>query len=527
MRKDTERWVGDSTFRIHHSAFPRAHRRGWRSTIAAALAVTSLVIVLCWGIANYSYKAPAVVIGIGVGGLILWNPFIGLLVVVLSLPFETIGMLGDPGAPGAVSLTKISGLMTCAAVIFDILLRRRPLAWRRLFNRLSLLVVLLAAVTTAAAIIHPSEESFKETVRFFTIVVFFFVILHLTTNEARVRHIVFTWVITGTLVSVYSLIQRRFGATVGSEDWSPIAGTVIDVSEQDVGVMVRTAGTFTHPAWLALYLSLTIPLTLYMLWSARRALHRTLWTLAAVIQAVAIFYTHARMGYLGMVLGVVLFLIRRRGGTAIVLWAVLVTAATYPLWPTTFQTRVESILDYTSSESSRTRIGQQLVGLWMFRDHPVTGVGPGNFEENVKRYTDRVPDRWRVEVIGAHNLYVEVLAELGVQGLVVLLLILVYAWRAAQQLRRRAPTTSTALLYEAMGASLLVFAFSAFFVHAQYQKEWWLLLAVITAACSMTHADSARSDQRTQAIGFSPPEGRTIACNRTTDYSDSLSRRRL
>ncbi len=472
---------------------PQSERRGWRSTIAAALAVASLVIVLCWGIANYSYKAPAVVIGIGVGGLILWNPFIGLLVVVLSLPFESIGMLGDPGAPGAISLTKISGLMTSAAVIFDILLRRRPLVWRRMFNRLSFLVLLLAAVTTAAAVLYPTKESFKETVRFLTIVVFFFVILHLTTNEARVRHIVLTWVITGTLVSVYSLIQRKYGATVGSEDWSPIAGTVIDVSEQDVGVMVRTAGTFTHPAWLALYLSLTLPLTLYLLWSAHRALHRTLWIFAAVIQIVAIFYTHARMGYLSMVLGVVLFLVRRRGGAALVLWAVLVAAATYPLWPTAFQTRVESILDYTASESNRTRIGQQLVGWWMFRDHPVTGVGPGNFEENVRSYADRVPDRWRVEVIGAHNLYVEVLAELGVQGLVLMLLILVFGWRATQQLRRLAPTTTTALLYEAIGTSLLVFAFSAIFVHAQYQKEWWLLLAVITAARALASTQAAPS----------------------------------
>jgi O-antigen ligase len=105
-----------------------------------------------------------------------------------------------------------------------------------------------------------------------------------------------------------------------------------------------------------------------------------------------------------------------------------------------------------------------------------------------------------VEVIGAHNLYVEVLAELGVQGLVVLLLILVYAWRAAQQLRRRAPTPSTALLYEALGASLLVFAFSALFVHAQYQKEWWLLLAVITAARSIALVQPGRSEPGTAAI---------------------------
>lgn len=455
----------------------------WAGMIVSTLAILALVTVLCTGISMYSYKATVAVAGLAVGGLILWNPFIGILVVVASLPFETTGMLGDPDKAGAISVTKLGGLATVAAIIFDAWLRRRPVPFSRIANKTTLLVCLLATVTIIAAILHPSEESSKECIRFITIVLFYIVTIYLVNSPLRLHRVIQTWVLIATVVSAYSIYQRWFGGAITSEQWSATvrAVTVVDVSEESVGVMVRAAGTFSHPGWLALYLSLTIPLTLYLIWTVRRGLYKAFFCLTALTQAGAIMATFSRTGYVALALGVALFLIRRRRGPAVLLWAALLTIAVYPFWPANIRARVESILDYTKSSSSVTRLGQQLVGWWMFRDNMYTGVGPGNFEENVKTYIDRVPDKWRVEVVGAHNMYVEVLAELGVQGLVLMLLILLVGWRTAERARRTAPDPATALMHEVLSVSLAVFAFSAVLVHAQYQKEWWLLLALIAA----------------------------------------------
>ncbi len=451
--------------------------------VAGGVGLCALAGVIGFAVTRYStYGAMGIGGALG-GALILWNPFIGLLVIVGSLPFETAGMLGDPDAAGAISITKLGGLATLASVMLDILLRRRPIEWSRMFRRIPLCLCALAMVMIASTAMHPTEESVKESVRFVTIVVFFFITLHVVNSPRRIHAVVMCWVTVGLLVSAYSLFERRFGATVSSVDWSPTASTVVDVGESEIGVMVRASGSFTHPIWLALYLTTTFPLSLYAIWTSRSAALRLFFMCAAFFQVAAVLATYARMGYLAIVMAAGLFLLRRRGGPAVVVWAAVLGFATVPFWPDTMTNRVASIFDYTRSSSSVTRIGQQLAAWWMFRDNPIAGVGPGNFENTTNLYVDRVPDRWRIEPdIGAHNMYAEVLAELGPAGLILMVAIVFFAWLAAESARKRSTEPPRALLFEALSISALVFAFSAVLIHAQYQKEWWLLLALIAAA---------------------------------------------
>ena len=392
---------------------------------------------------------------------------------------------------------KVAGLTTLGGVMLDVLGRKRPIVPARLGHPLGILVLLLALVTVVAALCHPTEESLRETVRFVTIVAFFFVTVHLVDTPARLRQALTAWIVVATGVAIYALLQRSFGATVGSEDWQPLAGTVIDVGEEEIGVMRRAAGPFTHPVWLALYLSTALPLTLVRCWTARRDALRLAWLTAAGVQIAAILATYSRMGYLAVVLGIALLLLRRRGGPLLLGLTLALALATAPLWPAALTLRIASIFEYTRSSSSITRIGQQLVGWWMFRDNWTTGVGPGNFERSVDQYADRVSDTLRIERIGAHNMYVQVLAELGAQGVVLIVLLLFVGWRSAERSRCRARDPAQMLLYEAMSVSIVVFAFSAVLVHATYQKEWWFLLALVAAGSWLARTNSAVPEPKT------------------------------
>lgn len=466
--------------------------------LLTAVAVVILAAAMSAGITWFEHRATLVILGTFVGVIIVWSPVVGFVALIASLPFETAGMLGDPSEAGSVSVMKLTGLLTCAGLFLDLLCRKPRVDWRRMFHPLGLLVALFAIAMIGSAIAHPTEASFREAVRFVTIVLFFFVTLYMVNSPQRMRLALTAWVTVGGAVALYSLWQWKYGATVGSEEWEPVAGTVIDVSEEQIGVMRRTAGPFTHPVWLALYLSVTMPLTLVRCWTARHTAARAGWAAVTLLQAAAIMATYSRMGYLAMVLGVALLIARRRGGVLLLALLASVALMSTPVWPEDIKARILSIFDYTKSSSSITRIGQQLAGWWMFQDHWVAGVGPGNFADTVARYADRVSDTLRIESIDAHNLYVQVLAELGLQGVIIIVLLLVLGWRAAERARRRSGDRVQRLMFEAMSTSIVVFTASAVLIHATYQKEWWLLLALIAAGDRIT-ARAAAADAEAQA----------------------------
>ena len=93
----------------------------------------------------------------------------------------------------------------------------------------------------------------------------------------------------------------------------------------------------------------------------------------------------------------------------------------------------------------------------MFLDHPVTGVGPGVYGIELRSY--RSPELARDNVTTAHNLYLNIAAEMGVLGvLAAAWLILTLAWTWWRRWRGEEPGTSQWWRVLGIGAALAGFA---------------------------------------------------------------------
>jgi|GEM_PF-3386669 len=431
------------------------------------------------------HRALIALAGASIVLIAFWRPYAGFLLLIASLPADVLGVIDGAGSSLVLSVTKILGAITVAAAAFDVLRRRRSLKLRRLWSSPTAAAGLFAAATALAFVAHPSEDGRIEILRLATILGFVLVTMYFVDRPSALEQVVWVLVGTATLAAAQAVAQRFGGIASVSDEWAAQAGAVLDVGEEAAGAVVRTSGSFSHPAWLGLFLSMTVPLTLYVLWTANR---RTV-TLAAagslVIQLAGVFSTYSRMAYIGVAAGIALFAMRRRFGPAAVAALVFLGAAAFPLLPDAVRWRVRSIVEYRESSSSMSRIGQQMAAAFMFRDHPLTGIGPGNYESRTGAYAPRIPERYEVQAIGAHNMYAEVAAELGAPGLAALLLLLGVTWRRVRRLRcqaLRSGNRRAALLFECLGISLIVFVVSAAFVHAQSRKEWWLVVALIAAA---------------------------------------------
>ena len=429
------------------------------------------------------YKPLLIAVGLVGAGIVLWRPYIGFLLVVASLPADVFGVIGSTTSAVMLSVTKILGVLTILAAVVDLLIHQRSLDLRRVWVAESRAAIVFVGAVVLAGFAHSTPDTHIEIIRQVTILIFLLVTIWFIRSHRDLERVVHVLVVVATLVAVQSILQRSSNATNVSDEWVAEAGAVLDVGEAS-GAVVRTSGTFSHPAWLGLFLSLTVPMTLFIVWTASSRLVAVGGSLSLVIQALGVFSTYSRMAYIGVAIGILLFALRRRLGPGMIVALIVAGFAMFPLLPEAMRLRVYSIVDYHTSNSSLTRIGQQMAGLLMFEHNPLLGVGPGNFEAQVMRYASHIPEIYNVQPIGAHNMYVEIAAETGVVGLAAAVWVLGVSWRDVRRLRKEATARGDrhhAMLFESLGIALIVFIVSAFFVHAQYRKEWWLLIAMIGA----------------------------------------------
>jgi putative inorganic carbon (HCO3(-)) transporter len=186
----------------------------------------------------------------------------------------------------------------------------------------------------------------------------------------------------------------------------------------------------------------------------------------------------------------------RRGGAAgLALAAVLfgavcfVTIAPAPV--------VQRIAHADTSGSGRTDIWR--MGARMVAAQPFTGVGAGNFSVATVDYLLRPGATKRAVYIVdqpkvAHNIYLEVLAELGIPGLALFAAIVaggLLSARAAVRSAAHRGLRETEGLARGLLLALLAMLASAFFSSELFNKQLWLLLALALALRSIAGRASA------------------------------------
>jgi O-antigen ligase len=166
-------------------------------------------------------------------------------------------------------------------------------------------------------------------------------------------------------------------------------------------------------------------------------------------------------------------------------------------------TALRSANDVSAADGAiRGRATEMLAALHVFLDHPVLGVGPGQFGPfYVREYSENPDIQFRTLTAQrrAHSLYLELAAENGALGLTVFMAIavtlLVRLWQARKALLDRAPHLAD--LATACWLSLVMYLCTGAFLHLSYQRYYWLLVAIAAAALyvipSPTSIRTARS----------------------------------
>jgi O-antigen ligase len=210
---------------------------------------------------------------------------------------------------------------------------------------------------------------------------------------------------------------------------------------------------------------------------------RPLWRWAGfggfLILVGAILFTYSRQGYLIGLLGALL-VCWRRSVPAAVLGAVVFFSA-LPFLPEGASERVAETQQ--QGELGEAQVDESTESRWilwegaweMWKENPL-GVGANRFKAMVGSYTIYSGK-------DAHNYYVLTLAELGLQGLLALLLLVFAMWRLARRLRRGADDWTGYALASGFSVSVLCMAlgniFGSPFSEGSVMGMFWALAALL------------------------------------------------
>jgi O-antigen ligase len=146
----------------------------------------------------------------------------------------------------------------------------------------------------------------------------------------------------------------------------------------------------------------------------------------------------------------------------------------------------------------RGRATEMLAAVLVFLDHPLLGVGPGQYAPFYsKKYhlNPAIAFRHLPRPRPAHSLYFQMAAETSIIGLALFLAMVLVPmhqlWQAQRRWARSRPDLAN--LATAFLLSLVAYLGTGIFLHLAYQRYYWLLLALVGATLRICRHDGQES----------------------------------
>jgi putative inorganic carbon (HCO3(-)) transporter len=420
---------------------------GPRRTIGKWLAAAFLIEVLAilW---TSPLVGVAVLAAIAVLAAFVWRFELAITAVACSFYFQA--YLGSTGSGSGA--TKVLGALAVGSWLVDWAVRRRPaIAVPQLLTLVALWLWLIPSSIGA----EDRSAAVSDAARWVLYGVMFLLIAqNVMRGGRRLQHSVIALALTGGLA-----------AAAGLAEW---------VSNHTGG---HSSGLIQTPDDYGLLMGCTLPLAVWLALRGPSKLLRVLGGLSSAAVLMAVGASLSRGAMLSVAVAGVWLILSRRvrfrwvAGVAIV--ALLAGGTAYAVAGNTINQRVER-KSYVANENISSRLHYWNIALREAGLNPVTGVGPGNWDV---RYTDvgTIYDFGK-GVQTTHNTYLNVLAELGLGGLMLFIAYLVQCWMRARM--RGVPGSPEDALATAVAASVVVAVVGSAFLTEQFQAPLWVFPAL-------------------------------------------------
>jgi hypothetical protein len=365
----------------------------------------------------------------------------------------------------SLTLIKLVGVLSVLAALARLMVHPRPLyLFRWAESRLFFLLTGIALVSAAA--LSLSGWAYSPLFSYASVAAFLFITLVFVDSIPRMQAACCVIALSLLAASAYVFTAYfRWGAD-------------------------RPGGIFGDANYFALAAICFLPASLKLAPTVRGLQKWTL-ALASLAMIAAILLGASRGGLLSLACCAAYFVAQSQRRVALMAGMVFAAVPLIALLPQTGLDRFTE-QSYGAKVSTDARWNLLKAGWSMVEQHPLTGVGLGNFKPLSGVYEETI-----VEGQIGHNTYLEIAAELGIPALIVFVLLLWCAWRSARltaEYFQQAGESQAEGLARGFEIGIACFAVGAAFLSAEYSKQFWMLifLTVALKRIAYLHATEAQ-----------------------------------
>ncbi len=430
---------------------------------------------------------PALVIGI----YLIFLPFAGLILLTVFAQLDAIGNLASGFLP--ISLYKILTITTLCGFGLMSFRQTRDLRLGPPTQEMRYAVLFGLIMGMSFLFCKYPSPGLTHIIGFVSVMLLFFLIIVMVDTPQKLEILMWVLLLSGFFSSIIVLLETFLGIRLLSS--SQAAATASFEGQ------ARSAGASDYnPTTAAHMLLATTIIAGVMLVQHPRM--RWLSFLALVVGIVALVLTFARSAVVAFAVIAVIFAWQNRQHKLFAFslcLILLVMAAAVPFVPDLFWTRMWTLVDIGLDRTLLRRISYNLIGLELLAQHPILGIGPGNFpfyyaSDEFRWFPGREPLPRQL-----HNTYLEVAAETGLLGLSAFLAVMISSLRRAVQ-AAAANVGSVSAMARALSYAFGAFLVASVFMPNEDTKFMWILPGLCVASWRL-----AVFDRRPDRAAFAAP----------------------
>lgn len=394
------------------------------------------------------------------------KPEFNVILTVATLPF----------LPTMVICGEL--ILTVIAFFFKAIRGKRSIR----FELLDVFVLSFAFLMLLGGVFSVSpSDSLPPASVFFCFMLSYFLIVNLIKTKTLLKKLIYFSLVSFTLCSLYGIYQNFFAAP--DTTWT----------DEDMfsTIETRVVSTFENPNVFGEYLIMLIPLALTLILLSKKMSGKTMSLFSLATAVAALVFTWSRGAWLGCIASLLIyFIILNKNSLGAYFMGICALPIAIPFLPESIISRFTSIGNMTDSSTSY-RVYIWEASLNMIKDFPLTGIGIGTgayqavYSEYALAGIETAPH--------SHNLYMQIMIELGLLGFSVFLITMFLFMNKAFTFIKTTSFNEAKLLVGAVTCGLLAILAQGLTDYVWYNYRvfafFWMMLAVVSAIINIYKAE--------------------------------------